>query len=123
LFFFQWIQDIREKVTMPDGSSIPIVLLANKSDLTDNMIQTDIIGRYCREYSIGAWFITSAKENINIGKLFSTTEFKKLYQCNIVCFRRGNELPGGAGFGAEGCRSNKRLDSFARPVLFQQFFT
>ncbi|XP_059483117.1 ras-related protein Rab-32B-like isoform X3 [Neocloeon triangulifer] len=62
----KWIQDIREKVTMPDGSPIPIVLLANKSDLTEGIIQTDVISRYCREYAIGAWFITSAKDNVNI---------------------------------------------------------
>ncbi|XP_065346350.1 ras-related protein Rab-32-like isoform X2 [Cloeon dipterum] len=62
----KWIQDIREKVSLPDGSPIPIVLMANKSDLTDGIIQTDVISRYCREYAIGAWFITSAKENVNI---------------------------------------------------------
>ncbi|CAB3382713.1 Hypothetical predicted protein [Cloeon dipterum] len=64
----KWIQDIREKVSLPDGSPIPIVLMANKSDLTDGIIQTDVISRYCREYAIGAWFITSAKENVNIGE-------------------------------------------------------
>jgi Ras-related protein Rab-32 len=56
---------------MPDGTPIPIVLLANKSDLADTTVQTDVIGRYCREYSIGAWFITSAKEDNNIGALHS----------------------------------------------------
>jgi Ras-related protein Rab-32 len=67
----QWILDIREKVTMPDGTPIPIVLLANKCDLTDISVETDVIGRYCREYNIGAWFITSAKEDNNIGDLHS----------------------------------------------------
>lgn len=77
--YLQWILDIREKVTMPDGTPIPIVLLANKSDLTDTSVQTDEIGRYCREYAIGAWFITSAKEDNNIGDITTLIKTKFVF--------------------------------------------
>lgn len=90
---------------MPDGTPIPIVLLANKSDLTDTSVQTDVIGRYCREYAIGAWFITSAKENNNIGNTHTqTTNLKTIFFLNyefLEFFRSSNGLLSRTSFGAE----------------------
>ncbi|KAF4532308.1 hypothetical protein B566_EDAN010809 [Ephemera danica] len=62
----KWVTDIREKVTLPDGTAIPIVLLANKCDIPDAVVPTDAIKRFCRENNIAAWYITSAKQNVNI---------------------------------------------------------
>ncbi|XP_013399047.1 ras-related protein Rab-32-like [Lingula anatina] len=64
----KWKNDLDSKVQLPDGSSIPCVLLANKCDqakegLVNNAGQMD---EYCKDKAFAGWFETSAKENINI---------------------------------------------------------
>ncbi|KAG5328001.1 RAB32 protein, partial [Acromyrmex charruanus] len=64
----KWKQDLDSKVQLPDGSSIPCVLLANKCDqqkegLVNSPAKMD---EYCKEKNFSGWFETSAKENINI---------------------------------------------------------
>jgi Ras-related protein Rab-32 len=67
--FVQWLSDLREKVTLQDGTRIPVVLLANKCDIQGIEIATETIVKFCKENDIAAWFVTSAKENINIGNI------------------------------------------------------
>jgi Ras-related protein Rab-32 len=67
--FIQWLSDLREKVTLQDGTRIPVVLLANKCDIQGIEIATETVAKLCKENEIAAWFITSAKENINIGNI------------------------------------------------------
>ncbi|XP_017758393.1 PREDICTED: ras-related protein Rab-38-like [Eufriesea mexicana] len=62
----KWLSDLREKVTLPDGSNIPVVLLANKCDIPYPVVPTEQIAKFCKENNIGAWYITSAKENTNV---------------------------------------------------------
>ncbi|XP_021918938.1 ras-related protein Rab-32-like [Zootermopsis nevadensis] len=62
----KWLSDLREKVTLHDGTPVPVVLLANKCDIQGIDIATDTIVRFCSDNKIEAWFVTSAKENINI---------------------------------------------------------
>ncbi|OXU26856.1 hypothetical protein TSAR_016614 [Trichomalopsis sarcophagae] len=62
----KWLGDLREKVTLPDGSKIPIVLLANKCDINQAAVPNEQIIKFCKENDIGSWFVTSAKENLNI---------------------------------------------------------
>ncbi|XP_035741718.1 ras-related protein Rab-32-like isoform X1 [Vespa mandarinia] len=62
----KWLSDLREKVTLPDGSSIPVVLLANKCDIRHVAVSTEQIVKFCKENNIGEWYITSAKENTNV---------------------------------------------------------
>lgn len=64
----KWLLDVREKVVFPDGGKIPIVLLANKCDIKHASVETDQIVKFCKENEIDTWYITSAKENTNIGK-------------------------------------------------------
>ncbi|XP_029155864.1 LOW QUALITY PROTEIN: uncharacterized protein LOC114928733 [Nylanderia fulva] len=64
----KWKQDLDSKVQLPDGSSIPCVLLANKCDqqkegLVNSPAKMD---EYCKEKNFSGWFETSAKENVNI---------------------------------------------------------
>lgn len=66
----QWLTDLRDKVTLSDGSPIPVVLLANKCDVIGATVSTDHIKTFCKECKIDGWYITSAKENINIGMYF-----------------------------------------------------
>uniref|UniRef100_A0A1B6C360 Ras-related protein Rab n=2 Tax=Clastoptera arizonana TaxID=38151 RepID=A0A1B6C360_9HEMI len=62
----KWLQDLREKVTLNDGSPIPIIILATKCDIKEDHVSPDLINRFCKENSIKAWFTTSAKDDINI---------------------------------------------------------
>ena len=64
----KWLSDLRDKVTLPDGSQIPVVLLANKCDINQAAIPNEQIVKFCKENDIGSWYITSAKENLNIGE-------------------------------------------------------
>lgn len=71
----KWLADLREKAILPDGSKIPVVLLANKCDIHQSAVTNDQIVKFCKEYDIGAWFVTSAKENTNIGIIIFFVNF------------------------------------------------
>ncbi|MCL4146543.1 UNVERIFIED_CONTAM: hypothetical protein GTU68_053389, partial [Idotea baltica] len=64
----KWKTDLDTKVTLPDGSSIPTVLLANKCDQPKEGVVSNPsrMDDFCRERNFAGWFETSAKENINI---------------------------------------------------------
>jgi Ras-related protein Rab-32 len=75
----QWLSDLREKVTLQDGTRIPVVLLANKCDIQGIEIAIETVAKFCKDNGIAAWFITSAKENINIGNINIYTFLPVLY--------------------------------------------
>lgn len=52
---------------MPGGIDIPVIILANKGDVTTETVPPSI-DDFCRNNNILKWFITSAKDNIQIGK-------------------------------------------------------
>uniref|UniRef100_A0A7S3GMR1 Ras-related protein Rab n=1 Tax=Palpitomonas bilix TaxID=652834 RepID=A0A7S3GMR1_9EUKA len=67
----KWKADIDKKVFLPVGdgtTKIPVVLLANKSDLQrDASLKTnDEIGTFASQHGFIDWFETSAKDNRNI---------------------------------------------------------
>lgn len=74
----QWVSDIREKVTLGDGRPLPVLLLANKCDIDSITIHPDVISNFCKQHHIDAWFLTSAKEDINIGNAASCRHHKYL---------------------------------------------
>lgn len=66
----KWKNDLDNKVMLPNGVPIPVVLLANKCDqakegLVNNATQMD---EYCNDRGFLKWFETSAKEDININE-------------------------------------------------------
>lgn len=61
----KWLADLRKKVSLPGGQPIPTILLANKGDITTKTLPIEIAD-FCLENDIMAWFITSAKNNIQI---------------------------------------------------------
>ncbi|KAF2363788.1 Small GTP-binding protein domain [Trinorchestia longiramus] len=73
----KWVRDVREKVTLSsgDGASVPVVVLANKCDVLSGdqeyRLYQSTIEQFCQQHSIDAWFLTSAKEGINIGGCMS----------------------------------------------------
>ncbi|RWS24119.1 ras-related protein Rab-32-like protein, partial [Leptotrombidium deliense] len=65
----RWKQDLDNKVTLPDGSKVPCVLLANKCDLLleETMKQNeDSMNEFCKKHGFLSWFYTSSKSNVNI---------------------------------------------------------
>ena len=65
-----WKNDIVQKVTF-DGQTIPIFLVANKSDLTSAVIKDSEIEQFCKTDQFTNWTKTSAKNNTGIDKLFN----------------------------------------------------
>lgn len=53
---------------MPNGKHVPVILLANKADVCQ-ITDLNEIDKFCEKNQILAKFLTSAKENLNIGKL------------------------------------------------------
>lgn len=64
----KWKHDIDSKVHLPNGDTVPVVLLANKCDLSkEGLVKNSAqMNAYCEEKGFTAWFETSAKENLNI---------------------------------------------------------
>jgi len=63
----KWKADIDNKVLLPNGKPLPVILLANKCDLLSPEKLTEInLDRFCKENGFTNWFLTSAKENIKI---------------------------------------------------------
>ncbi|CAG9861297.1 unnamed protein product [Phyllotreta striolata] len=61
----KWLIDLRRKLQLPGGKSLPIIILANKGDVTVSTVPKNI-DDYCKNNDILAWYITSAKNDINI---------------------------------------------------------
>merc|ERR1719397_1915459 len=58
----RWKEDLDMKVVTVDGSKVPAVLLANKSDLTDQRVVTDHeIEQMVKEAGFAGWHAVSAK--------------------------------------------------------------
>lgn len=69
------MRDVREKVSASSGDAVnvPVVVLANKCDMTpasteEQLMHSHTIDQFCKQHNIDAWFLTSAKEDINIGE-------------------------------------------------------
>lgn len=50
----QWKREIDNKVTLPNGSPLPVVLLANKCDLPDTRVNKEELDAFCKVSSGGA---------------------------------------------------------------------
>lgn len=64
----KWKTDIDNKVHLPSGDNVPVVLLANKCDLAKEGLvkNSQQMDQYCQEKGFAGWFETSAKDNLNI---------------------------------------------------------
>ncbi|KAK9701727.1 Ras family [Popillia japonica] len=61
----KWLNDLRDKVSLPHGKPLPVIILANKGDVAANKVPVQI-EEFCKKNQIVSWYITSAKENRNI---------------------------------------------------------
>lgn len=64
----KWKAEIDDKVKLPNGKPLPVILLGNKCDLDDAKIDRVKLDEFCAEKGFAGWFDTSAKLNINIDK-------------------------------------------------------
>lgn len=55
-----------QKVRLPNGDALPVILLANKCDMVKTALNEEVMDQYCKENGFIAWFATSAKDNVNI---------------------------------------------------------
>eukprot|EP00027_Filamoeba_sp_ATCC50430_P005578 CAMPEP_0168540404 /NCGR_PEP_ID=MMETSP0413-20121227/261_1 /TAXON_ID=136452 /ORGANISM="Filamoeba nolandi, Strain NC-AS-23-1" /LENGTH=228 /DNA_ID=CAMNT_0008570141 /DNA_START=358 /DNA_END=1044 /DNA_ORIENTATION=- len=56
-----WKRDLDENLP-----GLPVILLANKCDLTQQRLDRKVMDAYCTEHGFLTWFETSAKNNINL---------------------------------------------------------
>ncbi|XP_017782382.1 PREDICTED: ras-related protein Rab-38-like [Nicrophorus vespilloides] len=67
----KWLKDLRNRSSLPNGQNLPVILLANKGDVNLDNIPKHL-DEFCKENNILTWFITSAKENINLDIAMNT---------------------------------------------------
>ncbi|XP_053174074.1 ras-related protein Rab-7L1-like [Scomber japonicus] len=63
-----WKQDLDNHAMLPNGDSIPCILLANKCDLPERTVSADRIDKFSKANGFVTWMETSVKENTNIGE-------------------------------------------------------
>eukprot|EP01118_Nematostelium_gracile_P019098 TRINITY_DN8721_c0_g1_i1.p1 TRINITY_DN8721_c0_g1~~TRINITY_DN8721_c0_g1_i1.p1 ORF type:complete len:228 (-),score=59.60 TRINITY_DN8721_c0_g1_i1:75-758(-) len=61
----RWKSDVESKVKLPNGDTVPCVLLANKCDLGIN-IDKQQLDDYVKDNNYIGWYATSAKSNVGI---------------------------------------------------------
>lgn len=62
----KWKRDVDSKCTLPDGSPIPCMLLANKCDLAHRQVDQMEIETFYKEHNFIGWTETSAKEGLMV---------------------------------------------------------
>ncbi|KAM3872262.1 ras-related protein Rab-7L1-like [Diretmus argenteus] len=63
-----WKQDLDTKALLPDGASVPCILLANKCDLPERVVSSDSIDRFSKANGFIRWMEMSVKDNKNVGE-------------------------------------------------------
>lgn len=51
----QWKREIDSKVSLPNGKPLPVLLLANKSDLDGVEINRTELDGFCKEHGFVGW--------------------------------------------------------------------
>lgn len=62
----KWKKDLDAKCTLPDGTSVPCLLLANKCDLKHREVEQAEIEEVCKEHDFIGWTEISVKEGLMI---------------------------------------------------------
>ena len=62
----KWHNDVNSKVMLADETPVPCLLLANKCDLEEAIVDKDTLNAFCRRHGFIGWFATSAKDDTNI---------------------------------------------------------
>ncbi|XP_033633541.1 ras-related protein Rab-32B-like [Asterias rubens] len=62
----KWYLDVNQKVMLANEQPVPILLIANKCDLEDTVLDSKMLEEFCQQHNFIGWFATSAKDNVNI---------------------------------------------------------
>ena len=62
----KWKKEIDERVRLPNGKALPVLLVGNKCDIETASVDSGFLDAYCAEHGFIGWFQTSAKANVNI---------------------------------------------------------
>ena len=68
-----WRTEFIKKLNLSEGDKFPFILLGNKSDLGNMQVTQEEINSYCSEHNNMPFFMTSAKDNINLEQTFKKT--------------------------------------------------
>ncbi|XP_074609934.1 ras-related protein Rab-7L1-like [Acropora palmata] len=82
----KWKKDLDTKCTLPNGQTIPCILVGNKSDLSTRPVEKDMIDKMCHENGFLGWTEMSVKEDINV-----TETMEYLLQELMENFKKDNE--------------------------------
>ena len=67
-----WRQEFLDQLNPTDPNAFPFIMLGNKSDLKNDMkVKQEDIDNYCTEHNNMPFFMTSAKDNINLEETFN----------------------------------------------------
>lgn len=88
----KWRDDLNSKVVLPNGEQIPILLLANKCDLPEAIVDNEKLDEFVRANGFIGWFATSALDNLNVDEAMKYLVAKILEVSKRVKIER----PGGA---------------------------
>lgn len=66
----KWRDDVNSKVVLANNSNIPLLLLANKADLPDVSINSEMLDQFVKDNGFIGWFPVSAKEGTGIAEAF-----------------------------------------------------
>ena len=64
----RWKEDVDTKVQLPDGAPIPVLLVANKSDLMNGALPEQELDAWVQAHGAVGWHATSAKTMTSIEK-------------------------------------------------------
>ena len=66
-----WRNEFLKQLNPSEGDKFPFILLGNKSDLGNSSIAQEEVENYCKAHNNIPFFMTSAKDNINIDEAFN----------------------------------------------------
>ncbi|XP_034027455.1 ras-related protein Rab-7L1-like [Thalassophryne amazonica] len=64
----RWKQELDSKATLPNGTPIPCILLANKCDLSQRVVSAANIKDFSKANGFMTWMEVSVKDNKNVGE-------------------------------------------------------
>ncbi|XP_069696085.1 ras-related protein Rab-7L1-like [Periplaneta americana] len=80
----KWKRDVDAKCRLPDGSSIPCLLLANKCDVPHRQIERGEIEEFFRENNFVGWTETSVKEGVMIDSSMNFLVEVMMKRCGFI---------------------------------------
>ena len=72
----KWKNQIGEKALLSNGKPLPVILLVNKCDITENQLSEEAINAVCKECGIATWFRVRLSRNYDCRLLQRQREYQ-----------------------------------------------